>query len=132
MSDVIASLSPLFAPRSIAVVGASSNAQKIGGIPVDYLQRFGFEGDVFPVNPTVDRVQGLQAYPSLSAIGKPVDLAILSLPAAQVGQALDDAAAASVKAAVMFSSGFAEVSEAGAAEQAQLSARARARVCSGA
>ena len=126
MSDVIASLSPLFAPRSIAVVGASSNAQKIGGIPVDYLQRFGFEGDVFPVNPTVDRVQGLQAYPSLSAIGKPVDLAILSLPAAQVGQALDDAAAASVKAAVMFSSGFAEVSEAGAAEQAQLTARARA------
>ena len=56
MSDVIASLSPLFAPRSIAVVGASSNAQKIGGIPVDYLQRFGFEGDVYPVNPTVGPV----------------------------------------------------------------------------
>jgi acyl-CoA synthetase (NDP forming) len=57
--DPMSSLSALFSPRSVAVVGASTNAQKIGGIPVDYLQRFGYEGDVYPVNPKVAQVQGL-------------------------------------------------------------------------
>jgi acyl-CoA synthetase (NDP forming) len=124
--DPMSSLSALFSPRSVAVVGASTNAQKIGGIPVDYLQRFGYEGDVYPVNPKVAQVQGLKAYASLAEVGRPVDLAILSLPAAQVPQALADAASASVKAAVLFSSGFAEMGEAGAAEQARLAEQARA------
>ncbi|ARU06684.1 6-carboxyhexanoate--CoA ligase [Comamonas serinivorans] len=125
MLDSVASLGALFSPRAIAVVGASSNARKIGGIPVDYLQRFGYGGDLYPVNPTTDEVQGLQAFPSLAEIGRPVDLAILSLPAPQVPQALTDAAEAGVKAAVMFSSGFAETGEQGAAAQARVAAQAR-------
>lgn len=121
-----AALSALFAPRSIAVVGASSNAQKIGGIPVDYQRRFGFDGAVYPVNPTAERIQDLPAWPSLRAIGAPVDLAILALPAPLVEAAFDDAVAAGVKGVVLFSSGFAEIGAAGAAAQAQLGAKARA------
>lgn len=120
------SLSALFAPRSIAVVGASSNAQKIGGIPVDYQRRFGFEGALYPVNPNADRIQDLPAYPSLRAIGQPMDLAILAVPSALVDGALDDAIAAGVKGVVLFSSGFAEVGAEGAAAQARLGDKARA------
>ncbi|PLC04541.1 CoA-binding protein [Variovorax sp. RO1] len=120
------SLSALFTPRSIAVVGASSNAQKIGGIPVDYQRRFGFEGALYPVNPNADRIQDLPAFPSLRAIGQPVDLAILAVPSALVDGALDDAIAAGVKGVVLFSSGFAEVGAEGAAAQARLGDKARA------
>ncbi|MGJ7570598.1 acetate--CoA ligase family protein [Variovorax sp. RB2P76] len=120
------SLSALFAPRSIAVVGASSNPQKIGGIPVDYQRRFGFDGALYPVNPNAERIQELPAWPSLRAIGRPVDLAILSVPAALVDGALDDAIAAKVKGVVLFSSGFAEIGAKGAAAQARLGDKARA------
>ncbi len=120
------SLSALFAPRAIAVVGASSNAQKIGGIPVDYQRRFGFEGALYPVNPNADRIQDLPAFPSLRAIDQPVDLAILAVPSALVDGALDDAIAAGVKGVVLFSSGFAEVGAEGAAAQARLGDKARA------
>lgn len=120
------SLSALFAPRSIAVVGASSSPQKIGGIPVDYQRRFGFDGALYPVNPNADRIQDLPAWPSLRAIGEPVDLAILAVPAALVDSALDDAIAARVKGVVLFSSGFAEIGAEGVAAQARLGDKARA------
>ncbi|KLN57457.1 putative acyl-CoA ligase [Variovorax paradoxus] len=120
------SLSALFAPRAIAVVGASSNAQKIGGIPVDYQRRFGFEGALYTVNPNAERIQELPAFPSLRAIGQPVDLAILAVPSALVDGALDDAIAAGVKGVVLFSSGFAEVGTEGAAAQVRLGDKARA------
>jgi len=120
------SLSALFAPQSIAVVGASSSPQKIGGIPIDYARRFGYEGALYAVNPTADRIQGMPAYASLRDIGQPVDLAILALPAASVDAAFDDAVAAGVKGVVLFSSGFAEVGGDGIAAQQRLSERARA------
>jgi len=120
------SLSALFAPRAIAVVGASSSPQKIGGIPVDYQRRFGFDGALYPVNPNADRIQELQAWPSLRAIGQPVDLAILAVPAALVDSALDDAIAAKAKGVVLFSSGFAEIGDEGTAAQARLGDKARA------
>ncbi|RUR69579.1 CoA-binding protein [Variovorax guangxiensis] len=120
------SLSALFAPSSIAVVGASSSPQKIGGIPIDYQRRFGFHGALYPVNPKADRIQELQAWPDLRSIGKPVDLAILAVPAALVDGALDDAIAAKVKGVVLFSSGFAETGAEGAAAQARLGDKARA------
>ncbi len=120
------SLSALFAPRSIAVVGASATASKIGGIPLDYLLRFGYDGRLFAVNPRGGDVQGLPAHASLRAIGEPVDLAIFAIPQAQVEAALEDAIAAGVKAIVLFSAGYAEVDAEGEAAQQRLSARARA------
>jgi len=118
-------LSALFSPRSIAVVGASSSAQKIGGIPIDYALRFGFEGKLHAVNPKAAQVQGLGARPSLRAIGEPVDLAILAVPAALVHDAIEDAIEAGTRSVVLFSSGFAEVGDEGAAAQARLGRRVR-------
>ncbi len=119
-------LSAVFAPRSIAIVGASDVASKIGGIPVDYLKRFGYDGAIYPINPRPGLVQGLQAYPSLRAVGQPVDMAICAVPAQLVEATLDDAIAAGVKGVVLFSSGFAEAGEAGVQAQARMAATARA------
>lgn len=122
----LAGLDALFAPRSIAVVGASSDTARIGGIPLDYLRRFGYAGRLHPVNPRGGVVQGLPAHARLSDIGAPVDLAVVAVPQAQVAGVLDDAAAAGVRAMVLFSSGYAEIDAAGAAAQQALAQRARA------
>ena len=120
-------LDRLFRPRSIAVIGASTNPAKIGGIPVAHLQRLGYTGAIHPVNPGAREVQGLACHANVRDIGAPVDLAILAVPMAAAEQALLDAAAAGVPSAVLFTSGYAEVGAAGHAAQQRLSAIARER-----
>jgi acetate---CoA ligase (ADP-forming) len=119
-------LTSIFAPRSVAIVGASDIATKVGGIPVHYHKSFGFDGPIYPVNPKGGELQGLRAYPSLQAIGAPIDVAIFALPASRVSDALDDAIAAGVRGIVLFSSGYAEVSDDGLVAQEALAAKARA------
>ncbi|MEO7939966.1 MAG: CoA-binding protein, partial [Burkholderiaceae bacterium] len=102
-------LNTVFAPRSVAIVGASDTVSKIGGIPVDYHKRHGFQGKIYPVNPKGSQIQGLPAYPNLQAIGAPIDVAIFALPSNLVPAALDDAIAAGVRGIVLFTSGYAEV-----------------------
>ncbi len=119
------SLDSFFAPRSIAIVGASDTPMKIGAIPVTYLLRHGYAGRVLPINPGRDTVQGLPAWPTLTAVGEPIDLAIFAVPAQHVAGALDDAIAAGVRNIVMFSAGYAEMGEAGAIAQDALLTRAR-------
>jgi acyl-CoA synthetase (NDP forming) len=114
------SLDSFFRPRSVAVIGASSTPTKIGGVPVAYFKRLGFKGPIYPVNPQQSEIQELKAYPTVSAIGQPVDLAVVAVPAAGVLNAMTDAAKAGIKAVVLFSSGFAEVGEEGARMQAKL------------
>ncbi|MFN0183171.1 MAG: acetate--CoA ligase family protein, partial [Aquabacterium sp.] len=115
----------VFAPRSIAVIGASDTATKIGGVPVDFNQRFGFAGPIYPVNPRPGRIQGLQSYPDMRSIGQPVDVAVIAVPQPLVQAALEDAIAAGVRGVVLFTSGYAEVSADGAQAQARLQETAR-------
>ena len=103
------SLAPLFHPRSVAVIGASSDPAKIGGLPVHYLKLHGFDGPVYPVNPKSPEIQGLPAYASVRDIDGPVDLAILSVPGHLVEQAATDCIAKGVRALITFSAGFAEL-----------------------
>ena len=110
-------LTTIFSPRSIAVVGASDTVAKIGGIPVDFQKRFGYAGAIYPVNPRPGLIQALPAFPSISAIGAPVDLAIFAIPQNLVRAALEDAISAGVRGVVLFTSGFAEVSPQGAMAQ---------------
>lgn len=121
-----AGLDALFAPRSIAVVGASDSVERIGGIPLDYLLRFGYAGRLHAVNPRAGTVQGLRAHARLTDIAEPVDLAIVAVPQAQVAAVLEDAAAARVRSMVLFSSGYAETGDQGASAQQTLQRRARA------
>ena len=119
-------LRALLAPRSVAVVGASSDPARIGGRPVAYYLRAGFAGALYPVNPARETVQGLRAHPDLASIPGEVEFALLAVPAAALEGALDACAAKGVRAAVVFSAGFAEVGAEGAALQARLVAKARA------
>jgi acetyltransferase len=115
-------LAPFFAPRSVAVVGASRNPAKVGGSVLANLRAAGFEGRIVPVNPAAGSVQGLPAVPSLRAAEAPVDLAVIAVPAPAVLAALEDCAAADVKAAVVITAGFREAGEAGRAREAALRA----------
>ncbi len=111
--DLQAELDPLFYPSSIAIVGASQNLVKPSGIPIALLTLYGYSGKVYPVNPKYDQVGGWKCYPTLADIPGPVDLAIIGVPAAATMEALRQCAAAGVKVAVVFTSGFAEVDESG-------------------
>ena len=119
-------LLPLLSPRSVAVLGASDNAVKAGGRPIDYMRRHGFAGAIYPVNPNRATIQGLTAYPSLDALPAAPDLVVISVPGSEVEQAIDQCLAIGARGAVIYSSGFAEMGEAGAAQQRRLVERARA------
>lgn len=115
----------LFQARSVAVVGASSDPEKITGRPLAYMLARGFTGKLYPVNPARAEVQGLRAYRSLSEIGEPIDLAIVGTAAEQVEAVVREGIGVGVKAFVVFSSGFAESGERGRALQERLRALAR-------
>lgn len=121
----VASLGAFFAPRSIAVIGASDDPTRIGGRPVDFCKAAGFAGPIYPVNPTRDTVQGLKAWPDIAAVPGEVDLAVLAIPAARAEATLEACGRKGVKAAVIFSAGFSEVGAEGEAAQARLLAIAR-------
>ena len=110
------SLEPLFRPRSIAVLGASSSPTKVGGRPVAALIRNRFEGAIYPVNPRSDTIQGLPAFASVKDIPGAVDLAVCTVPPAAVMTVLAECAEKEVGALVVFTSGFAEVGEGDAQE----------------
>lgn len=98
-------LSPLFAPRSIAVVGASQDTNKIRGRLLKVLVDGGYQGAIYPVNPSSATIQGLKAYPSVLALPEPADLALIAVAAPQVMEVLEECARANVKAAAIFTAG---------------------------
>jgi len=67
----------LFEPRSVALVGASSDDRKLGSIILSNMIEAGYEGGLYPINPKASEIQGLKAYPTLSAVPGPVDLAVI-------------------------------------------------------
>jgi acyl-CoA synthetase (NDP forming) len=119
-------LRPLLSPRSIAVIGASTQAHKLGGMPIRLLREGGYRGAIYPVHLHANEIQGLRAYPSMAAIGEAVDLAIIAVPASACEATMRQLAEAGTRAAVVFSAGFAETGEAGAALQRRLAEFARA------
>ncbi len=117
-------LDRLMAPRSVAVIGASSNANRIGGRPLDYLNRFGYTGRVYAVNPKYGEVQGRRSFPSVTDLPEAVDLAVICLPAEDVLDTAEACAARGIGAAVIFAAGFAEAGAEGRAQQEALTALA--------
>jgi acetyl coenzyme A synthetase (ADP forming)-like protein len=119
------SVRPLLAPRSVAVVGASRRPGTIGFTLLANLRTGGFTGPIHPVHPHAADVQGLRAYPRVSAIGAPVDLALIAVPAAAVEDVLADCARAGVRGVVVVSAGFGEISAAGKEAERRLARLAR-------
>jgi acyl-CoA synthetase (NDP forming) len=120
-----AGLTPLLAPRSVAVLGASSDPTRIGGRPIAYMQAQGFPGGLYPVNPNRAEIQGLKAYASVADLPETPDVAIVAVPADLAAPSIEALARRGVKAVVMFTAGFAEMDEHGAAAQAAMVATAR-------
>lgn len=114
------SLDLLLAPRSVAVVGASENPNKVGGRPIRYLKEQGFAGRIYPVNPRADSVQGLAAYAALDRLPEVPDAVILCVGAEQAEAQLSECVRLGVKHALLFASGYAEVGAEGRARQERL------------
>ncbi len=110
-------LHSFFWPQSIAVLGASPDLHRIRGRLLHQLRENGFPGRILPINPSYQEISGLRCFPSIGAVGEPIDLALVAIPAAGVAPALEECAAAGVKNALIVSSGFAE--EGGAAGDMQ-------------
>ena len=119
-------LDALFNPRSVAIVGASEDPTRIGGRPLRHLREFGFRGEIRPVNPRRDRVQGMPAWPDIADVPGTIDVAVVAVPAESALETVEACAARGVRAAVVFTSGFAETDADGAASQRRMGDVARA------
>jgi acyl-CoA synthetase (NDP forming) len=117
MNDAI---SRLLQPRSVAVIGASADAGKTTGRPVSYLVKHGFAGDIYPVNPKVDRIGALTCYPDIASLPGVPDVGIVLLGAERAHLAVRDLAARGCAAAIVLASGYTETGEDGARRQKQL------------
>lgn len=106
---IAASILPLFFPRSIAVIGASTRPGSIGNTLFRNLLHSGFGGAVYPVNPTASVVNSVRAYPSVKDIPDDVDMAMLAVPARHALQAVRDCAEKGVRGLVVITAGFSEV-----------------------
>jgi acyl-CoA synthetase (NDP forming) len=102
------SLSFLFRPRSVALVGASATPGKLGARIVGNLLDNGFSGKVFPVNPGTEKIGGLRCYPSVEALPEPVDVAYVLVPADAAVEATWSLGRAGAKAVIIAAAGFAE------------------------
>lgn len=116
----------LLAPRSVAIIGASADPTRIGGRPIAYMRRSGFAGAILPVNPNRNEVQGLRCYPSVADLPQVPEAAVIAVPVEAAIQAVESLGARGTKAAIVFTSGFAEVGAEGALAQERL-IRAAAR-----
>lgn len=114
------SLEPLFNPQSVAILGASAEPNRIGGMPLRYMLQYGFNGAIYPVNPNHDEVQGLKAYAKIGDIGQPVDAAILAVPARIATEVVQECADSGTKTICAFTSGYSEAGKDGIALQARL------------
>ena len=97
----------------------------MGRLPLEYLQRYEYTGEIFPVNPKGGNILGLKAFESVKDISKNIELALIMVPANFVKEAVQDCADAKVGVAIVMSSGFAEADEAGAIAQDELLAIAK-------
>jgi acyl-CoA synthetase (NDP forming) len=107
-------------PRGVAIVGASADLSRIGGQPIRLLTEHGYEGGVYPVNPKYKDIKGLTCYPSLAAVPKPCDVALVALAAPHVPGVIEECGAAGIPYALVLSAGFKEVGAEGAALQEKI------------
>jgi len=135
MSDAACSkagIDALLQPRSIALVGASSDGRRYSGRPMRFLLKHGYDGAIYPVNPRYKEIGDRPCFPDVASVPAPIDLAIIMVSAARVLPVLEDCAVSGVRAALVMTSGFAELGEDGRSQQRRLSDLAIAsgmRIC---
>ena len=118
-------LDAIFSPKTVAVIGATEKEGSVGRTILSNLIASPFGGTVFPVNPKRPNVLGIKAYPSISAVPDPVDLAIIVTPAKTVPGIVSECVAAGVKGAIIISAGFKEIGPVGVELERQVLEQAR-------
>ena len=119
------SLDAMFAPESVAVIGATDRPATVGRTILENLLHGKFHGKVYAVNAKHSEVLGLKSYPSIGEVPQPVDMAVIATPASTVPQITGECAAAHVKSAVVISAGFKELGAPGAALEQQIQEQLR-------
>src|SRR6202048_5020923 len=118
-------LAPLLAPGSVAIFGASNDPTRISGRSLRSYREAGYQGGLYPINPTRDTVQGLTAYPDLASVPGAVECAVIAVPANLAIESMEACVAKGVKGVVMFTAGFAEIGAEGRAMQERITQIAR-------
>jgi acetyltransferase len=111
---MINTLDAIFRPRSVAVIGASTREGSLGRATFDNILRFNFNGPLYPIHPKAKYVHSIPAYPSISDVPEPVDLAVIIIPRNGVLSAVEECGKKGVKGLVIISAGFRETGEEGA------------------
>ncbi|HXZ49442.1 MAG TPA: GNAT family N-acetyltransferase [Usitatibacter sp.] len=119
-------LAALFEPRSVALVGASERADKVGGRVLENLRSGGYGGALFAVNPKYAAVRGVPCVPSVDRLPEPVDLAVIATPPATVPGIVERCGRRGIRAAIVITAGFSEAGPEGARLEGELLAAARA------
>src|SRR6266853_2477197 len=118
------SLDTMLAPRTVAVIGASESAGSIGRTILENLEKGGFEGAIYPVNPKHQSVLGVNAYRNITSVPEPIDLAVIVTPAQSVPAVVRECVQAGVPGAIIISAGFKETGPPGVALEQQILAEA--------
>jgi acetyltransferase len=121
-------LNSIFAPSSVALIGASEKEGSVGRTLLWNLITNPFGGTVFPVNPKRNNILGIKAYPSLKEVPEPVELAIIAVPARLVPGVIDECVEAGVKGAIIISAGFKEIGAEGIKLEQEILAKARGKM----
>ncbi len=106
---VLEKFKPIFYPKSVMVVGASKDPNKMGYYCVKSLKDAKFKGKIYPINPYAQKILGFKVYPSIKALPENVDLAVIVIPAKAVPSTLEECTQKQVKGAVIISGGFKEI-----------------------
>tara|TARA_B100000795_G_scaffold177529_1_gene134207 strand:+ start:1608 stop:3695 length:2088 start_codon:yes stop_codon:yes gene_type:complete len=117
---MMTTLKEIMSPKSIAIVGASDNKSRIGGRPLANMVEKNFAGEIYPINPNRDTVQGIKAYSSLLDVKDDLDFILVAVPSKIVVSVLEEAVIKKAKTALIFSSGFSEIGDQGEILQNQI------------
>lgn len=113
-------LTSLMRPESVAVIGASNTPGKIGYAVVRNMMSSGYKGEIYPINPKETEIAGLKAYPTAIDVGKPIDVAVICVPAKATLSVAEDCGKAGVKFLIVITAGFKEVGKEGRELEEQL------------
>ncbi|MBW1961147.1 MAG: acetate--CoA ligase family protein [Deltaproteobacteria bacterium] len=117
MAEIIEQLKHVVSPKSVAIVGASSDFSKFTGRTVKYLLKHGYSGTFYPVNPKRKEIAGHRCYPSVKDLPEPVDTVFIQIPARFVPGVLEECIETGVKSAIIHSAGMGEENEEGKKRQ---------------
>ena len=113
-------LQKIFEPQSVAIVGASDRDNSVGAQVMRNIRESGFRGEIYPVNPKHQKIQGINAYASISDIDHPIDLVVIAIPARAIPGVMRECGDHGVGAAIVLSAGFAEIGKRGKALQHEI------------